>query len=170
MGVNDLKLIEEAWLGLDQAGSNFFNPMQFVAADEDEFNIRLAWLMTQPDYLPFIARNILNTQLLPSQSLILRELWERKFPMLIATRGAGKSFMLSLYSILRALILPKRKIVIVGAAFRQSKILFEYMETLWNNSPMLRDICDGDSGPRRDTDRCTLKLNDSTIFLSKQLK
>lgn len=163
MGVNDLKTVEEAWLGLDKVGSNFFNPMQFVSADDDEFNMRLAWLMTQPDYLPFIARHILNTQLLPSQSLILRELWERKFPMLIATRGAGKSFMLSLYSILRALILPKRKIVIVGAAFRQSKVLFEYMETLWNNSPMLRDICDGDSGPRRDTDRCILKLNDSTI-------
>jgi len=163
MGVNDLKIVEEAWLGLDQVGSNFFNPMQFVSSDDEEFNIRLAWLMTQPDYLPFIAKHILNTQLLPSQSLILRELWERKFPMLIATRGAGKSFMLSLYSILRALILPKRKIVIVGAAFRQSKILFEYMETIWNNSPMLRDVCDGDSGPRRDTDRCTLKLNDSTI-------
>ena len=28
---------------------------------------------------------------------------------------------------------------------------------------MLRDICDSDSGPRRDTDRCTLRLNDSTV-------
>ena len=37
------------------------------------------------------------------------------------------------------------------------------METIWRNSPMLRDICDGDSGPRRDTDRCTLRLNDSTV-------
>ena len=51
----------------------------------------------------------------------------------------------------------------VGAAFRQSKVLFEYMETIWRNSPMLRDVCDSDSGPRRDTDRCVLKLNDSTI-------
>ena len=59
---------------------------------------------------------------------------------------------------LRALILPKRKVVVVGAAFRQSKVLFEYMETIWRNSPMLRDICDGDSGPRRDTDRCTLTI------------
>ena len=64
---------------------------------------------------------------------------------------------------LRALILPNRKVVVVGAAFRQSKVLFEYMETIWRNSPMLRDICDGDSGPRRDTDRCTLRLNDSTV-------
>jgi hypothetical protein len=83
--------------------------------------------------------------------------------MLIASRGFGKSFTLSLYAVLRALILPRRKIVVVGAAFRQSKIIFEYMETIWRNSPMLRDLCDSDSGPRRDTDRCVLRINESTI-------
>ena len=119
--------------------------------------------MTRPEYLSFICKEILNVQLLPSQALFLKEIWTRKFPMLIASRGFGKSFMLSLYCVLRALILPKRKVVVVGAAFRQSKVLFEYMETIWRNSPMLRDICDGDSGPRRDTDRCTLRLNDSTV-------
>ena len=73
------------------------------------------------------------------------------------------SFQLALYSILRAMILPRRKIVVVGAAFRQSKVVFEYMETLWRNSPMLRDICDGNSGPSRDTDRCTMRINESVI-------
>ena len=28
---------------------------------------------------------------------------------------------------------------------------------------LFRSICDSDSGPRRDTDRCVLRLNDSTI-------
>lgn len=137
--------------------------MSVLNIQSDDFNLHLAWLMTKPEYLSFFCHHILNIQLLPSQSLVLKEVWERKFPMLIASRGFGKSFMLSLYAILRALILPQRKIVIVGAAFRQSKVLFEYMETIWRNSPMLRDICDGDSGPRRDTDRCTLRLNDSTV-------
>jgi len=158
-----LKTIDEAWLGLDSIDTEFFNPMSIASPQYDDFNIRLAYLMTRPEYLSFIVNHILNIQLLPSQSLFLDELWKRKFPMLIASRGFGKSFMLSLYAILRALILPKRKVVVVGAAFRQSKVLFEYMETIWRNSPMLRDICDGDSGPRRDTDRCTLRLNDSTV-------
>jgi hypothetical protein len=158
-----LKTIDEAWLGLDSAETDFFNPMSILTASDDDFNIKLAWLMTRPEYLSFITREILNIQLLPAQSLFLREIWNRKFPMLIASRGFGKSFMLSLYAVLRALILPRRKVVVVGAAFRQSKVLFEYMETMWRNSPMLRDICDGDSGPRRDTDRCTLRLNDSTV-------
>ena len=158
-----LKQIDEAWLGLDSIDTQIFNPMSMINPDQDDFNLKLAWLMIRPEYLSFITHHILNVQLLPSQSLFLNEVWQRKFPMLVASRGFGKSFMLSLYSILRALILPKRKIVIVGAAFRQSKVLFEYMETIWRNSPMLRDICDNDSGPRRDTDRCTLRLNDSTV-------
>lgn len=163
MAVNKLKKIHEAWLGLDVIDSNLFNPMRLASPTEEDFHLRLAWLMTRPEYLSFLSQHILNIQLLPSQALFLNEIWNRKFPMLIASRGFGKSFMLSLYAVLRALILPKRKVVIVGAAFRQSKVLFEYMETIWRNSPMLRDICDSDSGPRRDTDRCVLKLNDSTI-------
>ena len=163
MAKNKLKNIDEAWLGLDSIDADLFNPMSIVNPIDDDFNIKLAWLMTRPEYLSFLTNHILNIQLLPSQSLFLKEIWNRKFPMLIASRGFGKSFMLSLYAVLRALILPKRKVVVVGAAFRQSKVLFEYMETIWRNSPMLRDICDGDSGPRRDTDRCTLRLNDSTV-------
>tara|TARA_B100001123_G_C15339220_1_gene1034077 strand:+ start:46 stop:1743 length:1698 start_codon:yes stop_codon:yes gene_type:complete len=64
---------------------------------------------------------------------------------------------------LRALLLPQRKVVIVGAAFRQSKVLFEYMETIWRNAPILRDICDANSGPRRDVDRCVMRINESTV-------
>lgn len=158
-----LKKIDEAWLGLDSIETDFFNPMSILNVHDDDFNIKLAWLMTRPEYLSFLTHQILGIQLLPSQALFLKEIWNRKFPMLIASRGFGKSFMLSLYAVLRALILPKRKVVVVGAAFRQSKVLFEYMETIWRNAHMLRDMCDGDSGPRRDTDRCTLRLNDSTV-------
>ncbi len=163
MGKAKIKTIDEAWLGLDSIESDLFNPMSVLRATDDDFNLHLSWLLTRPEYLSFITHHILNIQLLPSQALFLKEVWNRKFPMLIASRGFGKSFMLSLYAVLRALILPRRKVVVVGAAFRQSKVLFEYMETIWRNSPMLRDICDGDSGPRRDTDRCTLRLNDSTV-------
>ena len=160
---NNLKTIEEAWLGLDNIETDFFNPMSLMHDADDDFHLRLSYILTRPEYLSFITKYILNINILPSQALILKEMWIRKFPMLIASRGFGKSFSLALYAVLRALILPNRKIVVVGAAFRQSKVLFEYMETIWRSSPMLRDICDAESGPRRDTDRCVLKLNNSTI-------
>jgi hypothetical protein len=158
-----LREIDEAWLKLDTDPSLIINPMKIISSDDDEFHLKISWLMTRPEYFSFLCKYILNINILPSQALMLKEMWSRRFPMLIASRGFGKSFILSLYSILRALILPSRKIVIVGAAFRQSKVLFEYMENIWSSSPILRDMCDSNSGPRRDVDRCVLKLNDSRV-------
>jgi hypothetical protein len=158
-----LKDINEAWLGVSVNDADLFNPLSIFDPGDDEFHLKLTWLMTRPEYFSFLCKQIFNITILPSQALILEELWNRKFPMLIASRGFGKSFILSLYSMMRALLIPQRKIVVVGAAFRQSKVLFEYMETIWNNSPMLRDICDRDSGPRRDVDRCVMRINESRI-------
>ena len=158
-----LKQIDEAWLKIDVDDNDLFNPMTLLKASEEDYHLKLTWLMTRPEYFSFLVKHIFNINLLPSQALILSELWNRKFPMLIASRGFGKSFMLSLYAMLRAVLLPQRKVVVVGAAFRQSKVLFEYMETIWNNSPILRDICDANSGPRRDVDRCVMRINDSRV-------
>ena len=161
--MSNLKKIDEAWLGLDFIDTDLFNPMSLLHNAEEDFHLKLTWLMSRPEYLSFTCSQLLNVQLLPSQALIINELWNRKFPLLIASRGFGKSFQLALYSILRALMMPRRKIVVVGAAFRQSKVVFEYMETIWRNSPMLRDICDSNSGPTRDVDRCTMRINESVI-------
>lgn len=159
----EMKSIEDAWLGIDLDESLISNPTDIIQPSDPEYHLKLIYLMTRPEYFSFLCKHVLNIQILPSQAVILHEMWTRRFPMLIASRGFGKSFMLSLYAILRALILPKRKVVIVGAAFRQSKVLFEYMETIWNNAPMLRSMCSETSGPRREMDRCVLRINDSRV-------
>ena len=71
MAKNKLRKIDEAWLGLESLDSEFFNPMAILNAHDDDFNIKLAWLMTRPEYLSFITQHILNIQLLPSQALFL---------------------------------------------------------------------------------------------------
>lgn len=76
------------------------------------------------------------------------------------------SFILGLYAVLRATLCQGSKIVVVGAAFRQAKVIFEYCEEIWLNAPVLRDVC-GDSsrnGPRRDIDRCTMRIGESVIL------
>jgi hypothetical protein len=159
-----LKLMDEAWLGLDEIDdSNLFIPTDFLKPNSPDFQLRLSYLLSRPEYFSLLCKEILNIQLLPMQCLFLEEMWQRKFPMLIATRGFGKSFGLSLYAMLRALLLNGRKIVVVGSAFRQSKILFEYMETIWRNSPLLRSMCDERSGPKQQIDRCIMRINDSII-------
>lgn len=71
------------------------------------------------------------------------------------------SFLLGVYALLRSLLFSDYKIVIAGAAFRQSKIIFSYMESIWNNAPILRSICSRSSGPHHDVDRWTFKINSS---------
>jgi hypothetical protein len=159
--IKDPKLFQDAWLNIDIDESELISP--FSVKTEHEFPTKLTWIMTNPEYFCFICKYMLNVEILPVQALMLREMWGRKFPMLVASRGFGKSYMLSLYAMLRALLMPGRKIVVVGAAFRQSKVLFEYMNTIWKGAPILRDIVGGDGGPRSQVDMCRMIIGDSTI-------
>lgn len=167
--MNDIEQqqLKDAWLNIDVKEDSLFNPLEYAyeMAGDDKTKIPevLAWLMTRPEYFSFVCKYIFNIEISPVQALILYDMWNRKFPMLVGSRGFGKSFILSLYCMLRAFFLPERKIVVVGAAFRQSKVLFEYAEGIWRNAPILRDLCDQSSGTTRDVDRCTVRINRSVI-------
>jgi hypothetical protein len=156
---------DDAWLGLGDISSLSIpnNPMIHRSELEiEQPDLHLMRLLRNPKYFGSTCKLLFNIELHPIQIAILQEFWIRPFPMFIASRGFGKSFIMALYCILRMMFKPGSKIVVVGAAFRQSKILFEYMETIWRSSPILRSIFSGnDDGPRRDVDRCTIRLGDS---------
>ena len=123
--------------------------------------------MSHPDYLHWFCKDILNVTLIPTQCVILKELSKRKFPMLIASRGFGKSFMLAVYSLVRAVLQPGLKVVIAGAAFRQSKIIFNYIEQIWDNAPLLRDMAKHSNkqyGAKHDQDMYRFLINGSEIM------
>jgi hypothetical protein len=158
-------VFDDAWLGLGDLSilSVSDNPMiHRQEIDIENPDLHLIKLLIDPKYFGITCKLLFNIELHPIQIAILQEFWIRSFPMFIASRGFGKSFIMALYCILRMMFKPGTKIVVVGAAFRQSKILFEYMENIWRNSPILRSIFSGnDDGPRRDVDRCTLRLGES---------
>tara|TARA_R110000824_G_scaffold152858_1_gene324245 strand:- start:2441 stop:4492 length:2052 start_codon:yes stop_codon:yes gene_type:complete len=141
---------------------------QLISKPRDYDNPVMEFLdfMANPENFWFTCKYLLNVDLLPFQLCILQELWERKFPMLIATRGAGKTWILALYSLLRAFFHQGCKIIVIGAAFRQSKLLFEYMETFYKNSPVFRNMVGAGrgQGPKRDIDRCTFYVGQSEII------
>lgn len=72
------------------------------------------------------------------------------------------SYTLALYALLRAILLPGRKIIIVGSVFRQSKVIFNYLTKMYQNAPLLRDSNPG-KGPKMYPDRCELQIGDSLI-------
>lgn len=156
---------DDAWLGLGDLNSIAINKNPMIHRTEIDIenpDLHLLKLFRNPKYIGSMVKMLFNIELHPMQIAILQEFWIRAFPMYIASRGWGKSFLLALYCVIKCTFCPGTKIVVVGAAFRQSKIIFEYMETIWRNSPILRSIFNGnDDGPRRDVDRCTMRLGDS---------
>jgi len=162
------QLIEEEWLGLgDTSELEVNNPFDEKTKEDTELpHVHLLNLMRQPKNFAFTCKHVLNKQLLPFQLAILTELWTRPFPMLIGSRGMGKSFILAVYAMLRALLCPGSKIVIVGAAFRQAKVIFEYCEEIWRGAPILRDIVGNDhnNGPKHETDVYRLRMGESMII------
>jgi len=159
------QIFENAWLGLGDLSQIVVdkNPMiGRLKEDIENPDLHLLRLLKNPRYFGSTCKILFDIELHPIQIAILQEFWVRPFPMFIASRGFGKSFLMALYCVLRCMLVPGTKVVVVGAAFRQSKIIFEYMETLWRNSSILRSIFTGNNdGPRRDVDRCTLRLGES---------
>lgn len=158
------KLLGDAWLNLKVEESQLYNPLlEIPEFCSDNPHLYISWLLSQPDYFSFTCSQLLNIDIFPLQGLILKELWNHRFPILVGSRGLAKSSTLAIYSLLRMVLFPGRKIIIAGAAFRQSKIIFEYMENIWNNAPLLRDMCSGfkDQGPIHGTDLWTFKIGDS---------
>ena len=98
----DVESYEEAWLGLTSEDvKDIKNPLSDLSTDTGEnFHLRILSLMRNPDYFHWTVKKLLNVDLLPVQTVILRELWEKSFPMYIASRGFGKSFLLSVYCLL----------------------------------------------------------------------
>jgi hypothetical protein len=163
--IKNKQIFDDAWLGLGDLSKIIVDKNQMIGRNKDDIenpDLHLLRLLRNPKYFGSTCKLLFGVELHPIQIAILQEFWIRPFPMFIASRGFGKSFLMALYCVLRCMLVPGTKIVVVGAAFRQSKIIFEYMETLWRNSPILRSIFTGNNdGPRRDVDRCTIRLGES---------
>jgi hypothetical protein len=157
--------LDNAWLNLGDVDDIHIDKNLMINRSKKDIenpDRHLINIIKNPANFSMTASLLMDIELHPIQAAILQEFWDRPFPMFIASRGFGKSFLLALYCTLKCIFVPGTKIVVVGAAFRQSKVIFEYMETIWRKSSIIRSIFNGnDDGPRRDVDRCTMRYGDS---------
>ena len=105
--------------------------------------------------------------LLPFQRVMLHMMWNKKFPMVLACRGAGKTFMLAIYCLLKCLLIPGTRIVVVSGGFRQAKFVFQYIDEIIKNSPVLAEAIrkyhpGNDFGVKYATDKVYLKVGWNT--------
>jgi hypothetical protein len=80
--------------------------------------------------LGFTTELISGIKLAPYQEIILKGLLNRNFCMNVWGRGAGKSFIASVYCLLQCIFEPNTKILIAGPTFRTARFIFNYLEKI----------------------------------------
>ena len=162
------ELLDNAWFGLGStADIEVINPLQKRSRDDIENpHIHLLRFIRKPENLFFTAKHIFNLDLPPFQLVVIKKLWTHQFPLLIGARGFSKSWSTALYLMIKTLFTPGLKCVVVGAAFRQSKVVHDYCEKIWKNAPVLRSIVGEErgQGPSRDIDRCVMRIGTGEII------
>ncbi len=142
--------------------NNIFKP----ADETEQANIpkTLVRVFRDPLYTYLSAKHILNVELAPYQILMINTTKKYKYPMIIGSRGSSKSFILAVYILQELLYNQGCKVVITGAGFRQAKVIFNYMNTIWRGAPILRDITGGgkNAGPKFNVDECRFHIGEST--------
>ena len=85
------KKLDDAWLNINLDDNvKLFNPLDWPSHLNETPEKYISWLLMRPEYFSLLCSEILNINIIPLQAVILKELWRRKFPMLIQTRGGGK--------------------------------------------------------------------------------
>lgn len=85
------EILNDAWLNIPYTSDQIWNPLENVPENyEAEPQLYFLWLLTNPEYFSLFCKEILNITILPFQAVILEELWNRRFPILIGSRGLGK--------------------------------------------------------------------------------
>lgn len=88
------------------------------------------------------SEDLCNKELASFQKIVIDLAFKNKFTYFIACRGAGKTFLLALYSVLKAILYPKSTIILTAGVFRQAKRAFDEAEThIIDESKFLKKFC-----------------------------
>lgn len=83
-------------------------------------------------------------------------MWFRDYVMAIMCRGAGKTFLLAVFSCLKAMLYPGHRVGLLAPTFRQSKYIFDECDKLYYRSPVMQSACD--RKPTSASDNCYIRF------------
>ncbi len=78
----------------------------------------------------FTTEILSGQKLYPYQEIILKGMLNKNFSMNIWGRGAGKSYIASVYCFLQCIFEPNTNILIAGPTFRTARFIFNYLEKI----------------------------------------
>lgn len=113
--------------------------------------------------LRWAAKVILGVKLFPYQEIVLKAMFRKDFPLVICSRGFGKTFMGAVFCCLYPLFNQGKKIVVLAPSFKQSKLLFAEMERIISRpeAKVFRDVI-GD-GISHGNDEYSMKIGTSEL-------
>lgn len=83
---------------------------------------------------------LLTNNFLPEfQELIIKGWFKKDYNLMVASRGIGKSYLISIFCILYAIFHPNTQIVIISANFRAVKRIFLTIDKFLTNNPLLAE-------------------------------
>ena len=116
-----------------------------------------------PELIDFYRKNpciaayeLLGVDLAPVQRLVFEDMWFKGYVVTVAGRGFGKTFLAGVTAALLCLLYPGYRVGLVSASFRQSKMIFNEVDKLYNKSSILREATE--KRPIRASDSCYLKF------------
>jgi hypothetical protein len=141
-----------------------YNPLKEAIDFRGDPARDLLRVFRDPQYFGIACKYLFNIELLPFQEVILQTLFAHPFPLLLACRGGGKTFIVGVFLMLMSVLYQGTKIIMVGVGFRQARLIFDVMEKIWNSSPVLQDIVGNYSKKNviyKMTDRWSMYIGDS---------
>ena len=102
------------------------------------------------------AEDLLNIKLSGIQKVVLRSMWEKSYVMSIMCRGSGKTFLNAVLACLKAMLYPGYRVGLIAPTFRQSKMMFDECDKLWQRSPLFQAATD--RKPTMQSDNCYIRF------------
>jgi len=147
---------------------------QFMSQEEQgsitsEQRAMLDFFHKNPDVAAatLLVRNDKPLRLAVHQRLIIRGLWRYQFNLLILTRGGGKTFLLALYCVLKAMLFPREKCVVASSSYRQAQFTFDEIIKIYEESPLLRQACT--KPPAKGPNSCEMHLENGSKVIAYPL-
>lgn len=128
-----------------------------LTQDDPEFLTASAELIKfYREYPEIAAEDLLNIRLSDIQRVVLRSMWFKNYVMAIMCRGAGKTFLLATLACLKGMLYPGHRVGLIAPTFRQSKLIFDECNRLYQRSPILRAACE--RKPTQQSDNCYIRF------------
>ncbi len=128
-----------------------------VSIDDPEFILASNQLVEfYREYPTIAAEDLLGIKLSKIQKVVLDSMWKKSYVMSIMCRGSGKTFLNAVLACLKGMLYPGYRIGLIAPTFRQSKMMFEECNKLWQASALFQAATE--RKPTMQSDNCYIRF------------